>query len=90
MKTVVVVYFRCRGAYLDSRIKTQPAENTDDYASLANYRHSLTLGDADATIQQSRLAAPGGGTGRRGRPAKRKLNIDGQFYFYHLCSLDIY
>ena len=65
-----------RLSYLDGRLKAPVDPRSDDYAPLATYRHTLLMGENDTTIQQSRLAAPAG-TGRRGRGAKRKLNIEG-------------
>jgi cohesin complex subunit SA-1/2 len=62
-------------SYLDSRLRTPEDLNSDDCASLATYRHGL-MSEADATIQQSRLAASSA-TSKRGRGArKRKLNVE--------------
>jgi hypothetical protein len=70
----LVLLFRL--SYLDNRLKGPVDPRSEDYAPLATYRHTLLMGENDTTIQQSRLAPPTG-TGRRGRGAKRKLNIEG-------------
>lgn len=67
-------------SYLDNRMKTPVDTRSEDFAPLATYRHSLLMGEADTTVQQSRLAPPTGTT-KRGRGAKRKLNVEGLFSF---------
>jgi hypothetical protein len=71
-----LLFLSCRLSYLDGRLKGPVDPRSEDYAPLATYRHTLLMGENDTTIQQSRLAPPTG-TGRRGRGAKRKLNIEG-------------
>jgi cohesin complex subunit SA-1/2 len=60
-------------AYLDSCLRMPPDPFNEDYSLLTTYRHTLLMGEGDTTT----AAAPATGA-KRGRGAKRKLNIEAE------------